>query len=109
MQKQTTLTCPDNAAAVIEVGFVPTKFTATNRTTLITLEWNENLPAGYFYKIVAAGDRTLVTSGGPTLIDGSDKSANLTSSFGVIIPVIADIQDTAAEVLDIEFIKDDNV
>lgn len=97
-QLQTTAT---NAIMDIELGFIPTRVVITNRTSLATLEWNENLPAGNFYKVVAAGTRTLETSGGITLIDGSDKSDNLDKSFGFVLPVIADIND-AAEILDIE-------
>jgi hypothetical protein len=103
VQKQVTAT---NAEMVIELGFIPSKLIITNRTSLATLEWNSNLPAGNFYKIAAAGTRTLVTSGGPTLLDGSDKTNNITSSFGVILPVLADFND-AAEILDIEAIRDD--
>jgi len=108
MQKQSTVTSDGNAV-VIEVGFVPSKFTITNRTSLATIEWNENLPAGNYYKTVAAGTRTLVTSGGPTLIDGSDKSANLNKSFGINLPALADINDTDTEIMDLTFIKDDDV
>lgn len=100
MMKQLQVTAT-NAEQVIELGFIPTRVTIVNRTSLATLEWNENLPAGNFYKVVAAGTRTLETSGGPSLIDGTDKSANLDKSFGIVLPVIADIND-AAEILDIE-------
>jgi len=91
-----------NAIMNIELGFIPSKVVITNRTSLARLEWNENLPAGNFYKTVAAGTRTLETSGGITLIDGSDKESALGQGF--VIPVLADIND-AAEILDIEAIE----
>lgn len=109
MQKQTTLTCPDNAATNVELGFVPDKLIITNRTTKYTLEWNSNLTAGYYYQITDQGVKTLVTSGGPTVIDGSDKTNYVTSSFGFLFPVIANIQDTLNEVLDISAIRNDDV
>lgn len=100
---------PDNAALVVEVGFVPDKIVVTNRTTLVTLEWNVNLDSGNYYQIVAAGNRTLVASGGPTLIDGSDKTNYVSSSFGFVLPVIANINDTLNEVLDIEVYREGDV
>lgn len=104
VQKQVTAT---NAEMVIELGFVPSKLIINNRGNLFTLEWNKNLTAGYFYKVTDQGVRTLVTSGGPTLLDGSDKTNNIASSFGVILPVLADFNDAGVEVLDIEAIRDD--
>jgi hypothetical protein len=101
--------CPDNAALVVECGFVPDKIVLTNQTTLITLEWNTNLESGDYYKIIADGTRTLETSGGPTLIDGSDKTNYVTSSFGFVLPAIADINDTLNELLDIEVYREDQV
>jgi len=108
MQKQSTLTS-DGSSAVVELGFVPDKLVITNRTTLNTLEWNANLPAANYYWVVAAGIRTLLTSGGPTLVDGSDKSTNLNKSFGFVLPAITGLNDVASEILDITAIKDDNV
>jgi len=97
----------DGTEKVIELGFVPAMFKIVNRDNSISIEWNKNLPAGNFYKITAAGARSLVTSGGPTLVDGTDKSSNVTSSFGVILPAaLADIND-AAETLDVAVFRDD--
>lgn len=101
--------CPNNAELVVECGFVPDKIVITNQTTLITLQWNKNLESGDYYQIVAAGDRTLVSSGGPTLIDGSDKTNYTTSSFGFVLPVITNINDTTGELLDIEVYREDQV
>lgn len=107
MQKQVELTCPDNAASTVELGFVPDRIVATNRTSKYTLEWNKNLASGYYYQITDQGVRTLVTSGGPTLVDGSDKTNYITNSFGFVFPVIANIQDTLSEVVDIVAFRDD--
>ena len=108
MQKQSQFTAT-GASAVVELGFVPDRLIIKNRTSLAEIEWNANLDAGYYYKRVAAGTLTLETSGGPTLIDGSDKTNNLDKSFGVVLPAIVDINDTASEILDITAIKDDDV
>ena len=108
MQTLIKLTVAANTTAeIVELGFVPSKIRITNRTSLATLEWNENLPAGYWYKTVAAGTRTLVTSAGPTVLDGSDKTNNLETSFGFNLPTQADINDTLGEILDIEASRDD--
>jgi hypothetical protein len=109
MQKLFKKLCPNNAELVVEVGFVPDRIVITNRTTLITLEWNENLDSGDYYKIIADGTRTLETSGGPTLIDGSDKTNYTGYSFGFVLPVIANINDTTDEILDIVVTREDGV
>ena len=98
------------SAAVIEVGFVPNRIVIINRTQLTKYEWNENLTSGHFYKRVAAGDLTKPTAGGPTLIDGSDKTNNVDVSFGFSIPgALATYTDTENDVLDITVFRDDQV
>jgi len=121
MQKQMTMTISAAVAAnsnaaplVVEVGFVPNRIYIINRTQLTQYEWNENLTSGHFYQRVAAGDLTKPTSGGPTLIDGSNKNPlsgeTTMRSFGFTIPGnLALFTDTENDVLDITVFRDDAV
>lgn len=104
VQKKVTAT---GAEQVVELGFVPSKLVIINRSSLAEIVWTSELPIANYYKQVAAGTRTLVTSGGPLVVDGSDKTANLNKSFGFKLPAIADINDTNGEILDVEAIRDD--
>ncbi len=124
MQKQTTYTVTAGVAAatydaVVELGFVPTRLILTNRTTLNKLEWNDNLPSGdYYWDIGSSGIRTLVTSGGPEVIDGSDKNGpystpgdatTKTVSYGFSLAKLTGLVETEGHILDITAIRDDEV
>lgn len=56
--------------ATITLGFNPRVIQVVNETDRITNEWYEGQADGYAVRTVAAGTRTLATSGGPTV--GSD-------------------------------------
>ena len=103
MNKQLTYTGTTGVAQVIELGFVPSSIKLVNRTSLDVFEWNENLAAGYYYLVVGStGIRTLVnTNDGLTLIDGSDKSAILGTSFGVILDAALATFVTTGEIVDV--------
>jgi len=108
MFKQVTKT-GTNADIVVELGFIPDKIVVENVDTRVKLEWSNLMTSGEFIKTVAAGTRTLETSGLPiTLIDGSDKTNNVTSSFGFILGAYVDVND-AAEQLIIEAFREDKV
>ena len=108
MQKQVKLTVAANATdEVVELGFVPDRIVAINRTSLYTVEWNKNLADDTFYEITDAGARTLESAALVTLIDGSDKTNNITSSFGFIFKTRANVQDTLGEIVDIVAFRDD--
>jgi hypothetical protein len=55
------------AAAAYDVGFVPRYIRVENVTDRICNEWMEGMASGHALRTVAAGTRTLETSGGPTL------------------------------------------
>lgn len=94
----------DGTEQRIELGFIPAKIEITNRANTVSLVWYNTLPAGNYYKILADGTKTLETSGGPTLIDGSDKD-NDKEGQGFVLPAsLADIND-AAETLDIATVE----
>lgn len=90
----------DGTEQRVELGFIPAKLEIINRSNRVSMVWMNTLPANNFYKVLADGTRSLETSGGPTLIDGSDKE-NDKEGQGFVIPAsVADIND-AAETLDI--------
>jgi hypothetical protein len=103
MMKSFTQTCLSGAsdyATVIELGFVPSRVTVTNRTELNKVIWTADTDTkGYF--ITDQGVTTFVSAVALTLIDGSDKVNYTTSSFGFLLPKITDLNDTAGEILDI--------
>lgn len=74
------------------LGFRPTKLRVTNLTNQIEVEWHAGLAEGKNLKRVAAGDLTVVASGGVVPVD-ADASGNP----GFKIPVLADINDTTTE------------
>lgn len=51
------------AAVDVAFGYAPRKVTLVNLTDRITHEWYEGMTSGYSLKTVAAGTRTLETSG----------------------------------------------
>lgn len=55
------------AAASYKVGFVPRYIRVVNVTDRIETEWFAGMASGHALQTVAAGTRTLETSGGPTL------------------------------------------
>ena len=70
--KLTTLSHFDDAgspvAASYRVGFVPRYVKVENATDRILNEWYEGMTSGHAVRTVAAGTRTLETSGGPTVV-----------------------------------------
>ena len=55
------------AAAAYDVGFVPRYIRVENTTDRICNEWFEGMTSGHALRSVAAGTRSIETSGGPTL------------------------------------------
>jgi hypothetical protein len=55
------------AAASYDVGFVPRYIRVENVTDRICNEWFEGQTSGHALRSVAAGTRSLETSGGPTV------------------------------------------
>ena len=99
-----------NAAITVELGFVPDKIVIQNVDTRVKLEWSDLMTSGEFVKTVAAGTRTLETASLPiTLIDGSDKTNNVSSSFGFVLGTYADINDAADEHIIVEAYREDVV
>lgn len=91
MSNQITATNAD--LYVRNVGFLPRKIRIVNLTNQISIEWTEGLPSANFLKIAAAGDLSVVTSGG--VITSEDSSGNQ----GFKLPALADINDTTTEAL----------
>lgn len=87
----------NNSTLTIPLGFQPKKVVITNATSLARIEWDKSLLNGYAWKQVAAGTRTLLTSGGPTPTAWSG-----TTPPGFSIGAVTDINDTTTEVLHIE-------
>ena len=56
-------------AASIHLGFKPKYIRVVNVTDRIENEWFEGMTSAHALRTVAAGTRTLETSGGPTLAD----------------------------------------
>ena len=56
------------AAASYRVGFQPRYVRVENATDRILNEWYEGMTSGHAVKTVAAGTRSLETSGGPTVV-----------------------------------------
>ena len=90
----------DTKAAVIQLGFVPTRVTIKNRTALASLEWTDNTDT-FGYKTITDGTMSFLSACALTVIDGSDKQNYTSYSYGFLMPEIADINDTAGEILDI--------
>jgi len=113
-QIQHTITAGEAAGTadiIIELGFVPDRMVIRNQTNDYSFEWNGNLAADEYYQFLADGTQTFEDTGADTftVIDGSDKTSNLTSSFGMIIAgAIANLSD-AEEVLDIYVYREDGV
>ena len=74
------------------VGFVPARLRITNLGNQVQIETNGALESANFLKRVAAGDLTVVTSGGPTML-----AADGTGNMGFRIPVLADVNDAGVE------------
>lgn len=95
MRYETNKTVATNANLDIRVTcFKPRRLTIRNKTNGAMMEYNESLPVGSWWKTVAAGTRTFVTSGGPLLLDGDSSNPP-----GFRIPATADINDTTTEEL----------
>ena len=75
------------------LGFRPTKLKVTNLTNQVEVEWHAGLAEGKNLKRVAAGDLTVLASGGAVPVD-ADSDGNP----GFKIPAaLADINDTTTE------------
>ena len=98
---------------MVEVGFVPDRIVVKNRTSDYTLEWNSNMAADEYWQTVGStGVDTFEDTGTDTfmVVDGSDKTNNLGVSFGIeVLGNLANVTDTAAEVLDIYLFREDGV
>ena len=108
--QHTCLSGASDFATVMELGFVPNRITVRNRTTLAALEWTENTDdKSYFYGVSGSVSLkpTFLSANGITVIDGSDKTNYVSSSYGFLLPKITDLNDTADEVLDITAERDD--
>lgn len=75
----------DTAAtpASIELGFVPKYIRVVNATDRIEFEWFDGMTSAHALMTIAAGTRTLETSGGPTLTV-SDAGNAATLGFPVL-------------------------
>ena len=73
------------------LGFRPTKIRVTNLTNQIEVEWHAGLAEGKNLKRIADGTLSVVASGG--VAPASDSAGNL----GILIPALADINDTTTE------------
>ena len=96
MYKQTTATGA-TAGTVVELGFVPEKIVITERVSRVQTVWLATNPADAV-QTAAAGTRTLLGSAPVTLIDGSDKTNNVDSSFGFVIPATTLADGLVAEI-----------
>ena len=93
-----------NGAAVdIALGYVPGRIEIINRTSLAKLVWTNMVDAGKAYKEVAAGTRTLEASDGITIISNQEGKVD-----GFTLGAMADINDTNAEVLEINVMRATN-
>lgn len=54
------------------IGFTPRMVQVVNETDRITFDWYQGMPSGYAVQTVAAGTRTLITTGGVTV--GADRT-----------------------------------
>jgi len=80
-----------------KVGGKPRKIRVVNQTNQVQAEWNEELPEGYAYKILADGTLSVETSNGFSLLDGSS-----TEPPGFRLGALADVNDTTTEILKYE-------
>ena len=76
----------------------PRRVVVHNLTNNCRAEWNEGLNAGEAILTIAAGDRTLETTGGFSLLDGDSSQPG-----GVRLGALANINDTTTESLLFEF------
>jgi len=125
MVKTYTKTVDASEELVVECGFVPNVIRILNLTNGVQLYWNDQIPVevsdgGEQYAIIGAdgaldatGDDVGYvsnTDGALTLLDGSDKTNNLTTSFGFKLAAgTVHINDADNEVLVIECLKVDQV
>ena len=58
------------AAASYDVGYTPLYIRVENSTDRISNEWFAGMTSGHAVRTIAAGTRTLETSGGPTVAAG---------------------------------------
>lgn len=116
MYKQTTHTITASQAAgttniLVELGFVPDKIVIRNRTSDYSVEWNDSMPSDEYYLFGADGAQSYENTGTATfvVVDGSDKTNYVTTSFGIVITGnITNLTD-AEEVLDIYASREDGV
>lgn len=101
--KHTCLSGASDFLTAFEIGFVPERVTARNRTTGFELEWTTNTDTKSYVKRLSGGltQVTFLSANGLTIVDGSDKTSYTTQSFGFLLPKITDLNDTAGEILDI--------
>jgi len=125
MYKSFTKTVDASEELVVECGFVPSAIRILNITNGVQLLWSDKMPLEVSdgkeqYAIIGAngaldatGDDVGYVSnadGALTLIDGSDKTNNVTSSFGFkLASNTVHINDEDAEVLIIEVFREDGV
>ena len=83
-----------NADLDLRVGFKPRKIVVHNLTNSYKAEWNEALPEGYAIVTATAGDRSVVTSAGFSLLDGDSSNPP-----GFRLGALANINDTTTEEL----------
>lgn len=83
---------------VRSLGFRPTKLRVLNLTNQVEVEWFAGLAEGKNLKTVAAGDKTVLASGGVVPVD-----ADTAGNPGIKVPAgLADINDTDGEDLLVE-------
>lgn len=115
MLKTFTKTVDASEVLVVECGFVPNEIRILNITNGVQLYWNDKMPVevsdgGAQYAIIGADgavdatgdDHAYIsnTDGALTLIDGTDKVNNVTTSFGFKLAAgMVHINDADNEVL----------
>jgi len=96
---------------LLELGFVPDRIVIRNRTNDFSFEWNDSMPSDEYYQFLADGAQTYEDTAVATftVVDGSDKTNNVSTSFGIVITGnIANLSD-AEEILDIYVYREDGV
>lgn len=116
MYKQTTHTITSGEAAgttdiAIELGFVPDRVVVRNRTSDYTFEWNDSMAADEYYQFTDGGVQSFEDTGTDTftVIDGSDKTNYVETSFGIVLKGNVTNFTDATEVLDIYAYREDGV
>lgn len=93
-----TVTATNAVLSIRKVGFKPKKIRIYNLTTHVQIEWfSELAEETQTIKIAQNGDKSIVTSAGINLLDGTS-----TQPPGFSVGAIADVNDTTTEVLKYE-------